>query len=98
MKYSETETNKLLESEHLNLDDQIKTNILNFIRVIHLNNQDFMASKYKTEYFGDLPMTFQRQEGQVIGLITATVKGEVRKYVFNENGYESLSGLLELIE
>ena len=42
-------------------------------------------------------MTFQKNAGQVMGLITATVNGEVRKYVFNEQGYEELEDLLELV-
>lgn len=88
----------MLKVADLNLEDQIKFNILNFIRMIHLNELDFIGSSFGSEFFGELPMTFQRNEGQVMGLITATIDGEVRKYVFNDKGYESLEGLLKLIE
>lgn len=43
-------------------------------------------------------MTFRKNIGQIMGLITATINGEVRKYVFNEKGYEQLEDLLKLIE
>lgn len=41
-------------------------------------------------------MTFKKNPGQVMGLITATINGEVRKYVFNDKGYESLDDLIKL--
>jgi hypothetical protein len=41
-------------------------------------------------------MTFRKNSGQVMGLITATIDGEVRKYVFNDKGYEPLEDLLDL--
>lgn len=41
-------------------------------------------------------MTFRKNEGQVMGLITATVNGEVRKYIFNYQGYELLDDLMGL--
>lgn len=96
LKYSEIEVKKMLKSGDLNLEDQIKFNILNFIRTIHLNELDFIESSFGTEFFGDLPMTFQKNAGQVMGLITATINGEVRKYIFNDKGYEPLEDLLEL--
>lgn len=96
MKYSEIEVKKLLKAGELSIDDQIKFNILNFIRTIHLNEQDFIEESYDTEFFGELPMTFRKDEGQVMGLITVTVNGEVRKYIFNDQGYELLEDLLEL--
>jgi hypothetical protein len=43
-------------------------------------------------------MTFIKNAGQVMGLITATINGEVRKYIFNDKGYEPLEDLLKLIE
>ena len=96
MKYSEIEVKKLLKVGNLSLEDQVKVNILNFIRTIYLNEQDFIDSAYGTEFFGDLPMTFKKRSGQVMGLITATVNGDVRKYIFNDQGYEGLEDLLEL--
>lgn len=98
MKYSEVEVKRLLKSKNLSLEDQVKVNILNFIRTIHLNEQDFIESSYGSKFFGELPMTFQKKSGQVIGIITATVNGEVRKYVFNDKGYEELGDLLKLVE
>jgi len=97
MKYLELAVKKLLKSKDLSIDDRIKVNILNFIRTIHLNEEDFIESTYGAEFFGELPMTFQKNAGQVMGLITATVDGEVHKYVFNDRGYEKLEDILELL-
>ena len=96
MKYSEIELKRMLKAGDLSLEDQIKFNILNFIRTIYLNEQDFIKSSYGTEFYGELPMTFRKNPGQVMGLITATINGEVRKYVFNDKGYESLEDLMDL--
>ncbi|ENH96255.1 hypothetical protein J416_11782 [Gracilibacillus halophilus YIM-C55.5] len=98
MKYSENAVKKLLQAEELSLEDQIKVNILNFIRTIHLNRQDFIQSSYDSKFFGELPMTFQKKEGQVMGLITAKVNGEVRKFVFNDQGYDALEDILTLFD
>jgi hypothetical protein len=91
LKYSELAVKKMLKAGDLNLEEQIKFNILNFIRTIHLNELDFIESSFGTEFFGELPMTFKKKPGQVMGLITATIDGEVRKYVFNDKGYVSTS-------
>ncbi|MBE0451887.1 MAG: hypothetical protein IBX70_13755 [Clostridia bacterium] len=98
MKYSEIEASKLSNAGELTIDERIKVNILNFIRAIHLNRQNFIKASYESEYFGELPMTFKKNAGQVIGLITADVGGEVRRYVFTDDGYESLEDVLELLE
>ncbi|GAE31794.1 hypothetical protein [Halalkalibacter hemicellulosilyticus] len=98
MKYSEVEVHKLMKAKGLSLEEQIRASILNFIRTIHLNNQNFIETSYRSEFFGDLPMTFQKEQGQVMGLITAKVNGEVRKFVFNDQGYEEIEMLLQLIE
>jgi len=95
VKYSETEVIHLLETKGLILEDQVKANILNFIRTIHLNKQPFIHSAFDTEYFGQLPMTFKKESGQVIGLVTATINDCVHQYVFNDQGYEALSDLLQ---
>ncbi|HPZ24016.1 MAG TPA: hypothetical protein PLC25_04165, partial [Bacilli bacterium] len=67
MKYSEVEVKKLLKSKDLSLEDQVKANILNFIRTIHLNEQDFIEASFGSKFFGELPMTFQKKSGQVMG-------------------------------
>lgn len=96
MKYSELSVREMLEAEDLSLEEQIKFNILNFIKTIHLNEVNYIETSFETEFFGELPMTFKKKPGQVMGLITATINGEVRKYVFNDKGYESLDDLLDL--
>lgn len=96
MKYSEIAMKKMLKAGDLNLEDQIKFNILNFIRTIHLNKLDFIESSFGTEFYGDLPMTFKKNPGQVMGLITAIINGEVQKYIFNDRGYEPLEEILDL--
>jgi len=96
LKYSELRVKKMLKAGDLSLEEQVKFNILNFIRTIHLNELDFIKSSFGTEFFGELPMTFKKNPGQVMGLITATINGEVRKYVFDDKGYEPLEDLLDL--
>lgn len=98
LKYTEITVKKMLIAGDLSLEDQIKFNILNFIRTIHLNELDFIESSFGSEFFGALPMTFKKNAGQVMGLITATINGEVRKYVFNDKGYEPLEDLLMLFK
>ena len=96
LKYSDIEVKKMLKAGDLSLEEQIKFNILNLIRTINLNELDFIESSFGSEFFGELPMTFRKKPGQVFGLITATINGEVRKYVFNDKGYEPLEDLLKL--
>ena len=59
MKYSETEIKKLLKTKDLSLEDQVKVNILNFIRTIHLNEEDFIESPYGSKFLGT-SMTFEK--------------------------------------
>ena len=80
------------------LEEQINLNILNFINTIHLNKLDFIETTFDSEYFGELPMTFKKDSGQVMGLITATINGDVRKYIFNDKGFEALEDLLKLAD
>lgn len=47
--------------------------------MLHINSKGMMLVGSK--FFGELPMTFQKNVGQVMGLITTTIDGEVRKYV-----------------
>ena len=97
MKYSELELKRMSKAGDLSIEDQIKFNILNFIRTIHLNKQDFIQESYGTEFYGDLPMTFKKKAGQVMGLITVKADDE-RVYIFNDRGYELLDELLQLKE
>ena len=95
MRYSELEVKRLLKmSEELSLEDQVKVNILNFIRTIHLNEQDFIASSFDSQFFGELPMTFRKKEGQVMGVVIAMVNGKKQMYLFTEDGYERLEDIL----
>jgi hypothetical protein len=96
LKCLELTVKKMLKARDLSLEEQIKFNILNFIRTIHLNELDFIESSFRSEFFGELPMTFMKNTGQVMGLITATINGEVRKYIFNDKGYEPIEDLLDL--
>ena len=75
-------------------EEEINFNILNFISTIHLNGDDFIETDYDSKFFGDLPMTFSKKSGQVVGIITAEVTGKKIKYVFNDQGYENLDELL----
>lgn len=81
-------------------DEEIRLNILNFIRTIHSNKYDFIDVFYDSEFFGDIGFRFKKRSGQVMGLITVSIKDEDRKsiYIFNEKGYELLDDLLELDE
>lgn len=96
MRFSVFELERMFGRKNLNLEDQITANILSFIHTIHLNGHNFIDSTFESEYFGNLPMTFRKESGQVVGLITATIHGEVRKYVFTEHGFEVLDDLLRL--
>lgn len=96
MMYSKSALKKMVVAKDLNIEEQIQFNILNFIHMIHLNKQDFIQESFGSEYFGELPMTFKKKAGQVVGIITVKIKGEERKYIFNDQGYEALHSLLEL--
>jgi hypothetical protein len=98
MKYSELELKRMIKAGDLSIEDQIKFNILNLIRTIYLNKQDFIQESYGTEFYGELPMTFRKKAGQVMGLITVKAEGDERTYVFNDCGYELLDDLLQLKE
>lgn len=97
MEYSEQAVMNLLAADNLSIEEEIQANILNFIRMIHINQLDFIESAFDSAYFGALPMTFKKNPGQVMGLITATVDGEMRQYVFTDEGYESMADLMVLM-
>ncbi len=98
MEYSELELKRMSKVGELSIEDQIKFNILNFIRTIHLNKQDFVQESFGTEFYGELPMTFRKKAEQVMGLITVKTGDDERTYVFNDRGYELLDDLLRLKE
>ena len=61
MRYSVSEFKKMLDTELKTTDDMIKFDILNFIRVIHLNKQNFIESSFKMDYQGDRRITFRKK-------------------------------------
>lgn len=93
MKFSLKIFEDLQSRKDLSIDEEISLSILNFIRVIHLNQQDFVSLEIDSKYYGQLPMTFKKKPGQVIGGITAAVDGEIRRFVFTDQGYEPLEDL-----
>ncbi len=96
MKYMELDLKRMHKAGDLSIEDQIKFNILNFIRTIHLNKQDFIQESYGTEFYGELPMTFRKKAGQVMGVITAKTGEDEMTYIFNDRGYELLDDLMQL--
>lgn len=96
MMFSVKELDKLLEAGDMSPVNQVKFNILNFIHTIHLNGQDFVKSYYASEFYGELPMTFRKDPGQLFGLATAVLDGGVKMYVFNKQGFECLEDLVGL--
>ena len=99
MLFNEIELKKLMKKDigSLSVEEEISINILNFIRCIHLNNQDFYTAIFDTKYFGDLPMTFKKETNCLIGHCQVVVKDENRviDYLFTENGYELLSDVVK---
>lgn len=89
-----------LESWHLeqneSIENEIKLNLLNFIRVIHLNEQDFYSQSFSSQYFSDLEMTFKKNSNCLIGHCRAENKKEgiVANYLFTENGFELIEDVL----
>lgn len=100
MKYNELELKKMMKKgfDNLSLDELISIDILNFIRTIHLNKQDFYSARFDTQYFGDREMTFQKEENCLIGHCRVSLKDKARviDFLFTENGYEMLSELCKL--
>ena len=96
MQFSELDLKKSLKKAEFDIEERIKFDILNFIHCIYLNKENFINSSYGSEYFGDLPMTFKKNAGQVFGVITVKINNEERIYVFNDRGYECLDDLMKL--
>ena len=95
MKYNELQLKKMMKRgfDCLTVDDVISIDILNFIRTIHLNKQDFYSARFDTQYFGDREMTFKKEANCLIGHCRVSFKDEdkVIDYLFTENGYELMS-------
>lgn len=98
MIFSEKEYKRLLESGYANdgVKNEIELNLLNFIRVIHLNRQDFYSESFDSQYYGDLEMTFKKNSNCLIGHCRAENKNEgiVVNYLFTENGFEFVDDVL----
>ncbi|TCP28982.1 hypothetical protein EV207_11315 [Scopulibacillus darangshiensis] len=99
MRYNEIDLRKLLkkEFETLSLKEQIEVNILNFIRTIHVNHQDFYTSSFDSKYHGDLEMAFKKDADRVIGHCRILVKNDdiTLDYLFTENGFELLEDTIK---
>ena len=99
MLLNEPELKKLMKKDidSLSIEEQISINILNFIRCIHLNKQDFYSTRFDTKYFGDLPMTFKKKSNCLIGHCSVTIKDENRviDYLFTENGFELMQDVVK---
>ena len=98
MKYSKSKLQRLFKMDKHDVEERIAINILNFIDTIHENGLDFVDEPFNSRFFGDLEMTFQKQRGQVVGLIRVLIKAtdETRCYIFTENGYKLLDDILAL--
>ncbi|MDD3051404.1 MAG: hypothetical protein PHR06_09680 [Candidatus Cloacimonetes bacterium] len=95
MKYNELEIKKMMKkgSDNLSVDELISIDILNFIRTVYLNKQEFYSARFDTQYFGDREMMFKKEANCLIGHCRVSFKdeGKVIDYLFTENGYELLS-------
>lgn len=99
MLYNEIELKKLMKRDInlLSREEIIKIDILNFIRCIHLNEDDFYANRYDSKYFGDVEMIFRKEANSLIGHCRVVVKNEnrVMDFLFTANGYELLSEIVK---
>lgn len=77
---------------NMTLQDKINFNIFNSIHSIHLNNQDFYRESSNSKLYGDLEMTFTKEDDSLIGHCRVVVNSENRAidYLFTQNGYELL--------
>jgi hypothetical protein len=95
---SEKEYKRLIESGYANdsVENEIELNLLNFIRVIHLNRQNFYSESFDSQHYGDLEMTFKKNSNCLIGHCRAENKKEgiVVNYLFTENGFELVDDVL----
>lgn len=100
MKYNELQLKKMMKKgfDNLTVDEVISIDILNFIRTIYLNKQNFYSARFDTQYFGDREMTFNKEENCLIGHCRVSFKDEGKgiDYLFTENGYELLSEICNI--
>lgn len=98
MRYDELWLNKIIAKGHENftVDDKITFNILNFIRSIHLNKQDFYSESFNSRFFGDIEMTFKKSENSLIGhcKVHLTKENRIIDYIFTQSGFEELEDVL----
>jgi hypothetical protein len=99
MIFSELQLKRMIDKgyENFTIEDEISFNILNFIKYIHLNQQDFYAESFNSQYFGDVEMTFKKDANSLIGHCRVVVKKDNRTidYLFMENGFEELGDILQ---
>lgn len=99
MRFSELELKRMIDKgfKNISVDEGIKFNILNFIHCIHLNQQDFYSSRFDSQMFGDVEMTFMKDTGSLVGHCRVVVKRENRviDYLFTENGFELLQEVIK---
>ena len=99
MLFDELELNRMEKRGFKNIDvhDEIKFNILNFLHCIHLNKQDFFRNSFNSQLFGDLEMTFKKKPNSLIGHCKVFIKAENKEiiYLYTENGYELLDDVLK---
>ncbi len=100
MKYNELQLKKMMKKgfDNLTEDEGISIDILNFIRTIHLNKQDFYSARFDTQYFGEREMTFKKGANCLIGHCRVSFRneGKVIDYLFTENGYELLGEIIKI--
>ena len=94
MRYNELWLNKIMKKgyENFTVEEKITFNILNFIRSIHLNKQDFYSESFNSKFFGEIEMAFSKSENSLIGHCIAHLTKENRtiNYILTENGFEKL--------
>lgn len=98
MLFDELELNRMVKRglKDIDMHDEIKFNILNFIHCIHLNKQDFYRNSFNSQFFGDVEMTFKKKHNSLIGNCRIFIKAENKEinYLYTENGYELLDDVL----
>jgi hypothetical protein len=98
MRYSEFELIRITKMGHnkMTIDDEITFNILNFIRCIHLNNQDFYKDAFDSKMFGNLEMVFRKNGDCLFGHCRVVIKKDnsVLDYVFSADGFELLGDVV----
>ena len=99
MLFDELELTRMVKRglKDIDVQDEIKFNILNFIHCIHLNKQDFFRNSFNSQLFGDLEMTFKKKPNSLIGYCKVFIKADNKEinYLYTENGYELLDDVLK---